>query len=160
MKLYNILKNMIKTNGEDFTNAEIDGKLEDASLYAPVYPPSDYVIEKGTSGIWTYRKWASGFAECWGSKIFTLSSSGSVWVSPAYYYMLTAENYPFTFSSVPIEVAAPIRSSANSFWLFNGDGTTYNNTATHTAPYGIIKINSFTSGSTVTLSYSVFGSWK
>jgi hypothetical protein len=26
----------------------------------------DYIIEQGTSGIWTYRKWASGIAECWG----------------------------------------------------------------------------------------------
>lgn len=26
----------------------------------------DYIIEQGTSGIWTYRKWNSGVAECWG----------------------------------------------------------------------------------------------
>jgi hypothetical protein len=26
----------------------------------------DYVIEQGTSGIWTYRKWNSGVSECWG----------------------------------------------------------------------------------------------
>lgn len=26
---------------------------------------SDYVVETGTSGIWNYRKWASGTAECW-----------------------------------------------------------------------------------------------
>lgn len=25
----------------------------------------DYVIEQNTSGIWTYRKWKSGIAECW-----------------------------------------------------------------------------------------------
>ena len=29
-------------------------------------PQSDYVVEQGTDGIWTYRKWASGIAECWG----------------------------------------------------------------------------------------------
>nr|DAT94311.1 MAG TPA: protein of unknown function DUF859 [Caudoviricetes sp.] len=28
----------------------------------------DYVLEQGTSGIWTYRKWASGVSECWGNK--------------------------------------------------------------------------------------------
>lgn len=28
----------------------------------------DYVLEQGTRGIWTYRKWASGVAECWGNK--------------------------------------------------------------------------------------------
>ena len=27
---------------------------------------NDYIVEQGTSGIWTYRKWASGIAECWG----------------------------------------------------------------------------------------------
>lgn len=27
---------------------------------------ADYVVEQGTSGIWTYRKWNSGIAECWG----------------------------------------------------------------------------------------------
>lgn len=25
----------------------------------------DYVVEEGTDGIWTYRKWNSGIAECW-----------------------------------------------------------------------------------------------
>lgn len=26
----------------------------------------DYVVERGTSGIWTYEKWVSGKAVCWG----------------------------------------------------------------------------------------------
>ena len=28
---------------------------------------SDYVVAQGTNGIWTYRKWNSGIAECWGN---------------------------------------------------------------------------------------------
>lgn len=27
---------------------------------------ADYIVEQGTSGIWTYRKWSGGTAECWG----------------------------------------------------------------------------------------------
>ena len=27
---------------------------------------ADHVVEQDTEGIWTYRKWASGLAECWG----------------------------------------------------------------------------------------------
>lgn len=27
---------------------------------------ADYIVEQGISGIWTYRKWSSGIAECWG----------------------------------------------------------------------------------------------
>lgn len=33
---------------------------------------ADYIVEQGTSGIWTYRKWNSGIAECWG---YTASAS-------------------------------------------------------------------------------------
>lgn len=28
---------------------------------------ADFVVEQGTSGMWAYRKWASGIAECWGT---------------------------------------------------------------------------------------------
>ena len=38
-------------------------------------PPVDTVVEQGTSGIWRYRKWASGISECWG--IYTASGSFS-----------------------------------------------------------------------------------
>lgn len=27
---------------------------------------ADFIVEEGTSGVWTYRKWNSGIAECWG----------------------------------------------------------------------------------------------
>ena len=33
----------------------------------------DYIVEQGTSGIWTYRKWSSGIAECWGAYSETLT---------------------------------------------------------------------------------------
>ncbi|MBR3278698.1 MAG: hypothetical protein IKG01_07390 [Lachnospiraceae bacterium] len=34
----------------------------------------DYVVEKGTSGIWHYRKWNSGIAECWAGTEVTITS--------------------------------------------------------------------------------------
>lgn len=34
------------------------------SLKNPIY--ADYVVEEGTYGLWTYRKWFSGACECWG----------------------------------------------------------------------------------------------
>ena len=37
----------------------------------------DFVIEEGTSGIWTYRKWSSGVAECWCKHTQTLDISTS-----------------------------------------------------------------------------------
>lgn len=43
---------------------------------------ADSVVEVGTSGIWTYRKWSSGIAECWGKYTATIShyySTGNGW---------------------------------------------------------------------------------
>ena len=39
------------------------------------YSMQDYIVEQGTSGIWTYRKWASGILEYWGKEQgFTLEN--------------------------------------------------------------------------------------
>ena len=53
---------------------------------------ADYIIEQGTSGIWTYRKWASGIAECWGLWYGTLSHYGSA--LGGYAYNSGAISYP------------------------------------------------------------------
>ena len=40
-----------------------------------LYPMVDFVVEQGTSGIWTYRKWNSGIGEYWGKEQgFTLEN--------------------------------------------------------------------------------------
>lgn len=44
----------------------------------------DYIVEEGTSGIWTYRKWSSGISECWGKHSATLSHYASVMGGNAY----------------------------------------------------------------------------
>ena len=44
------------------------------------YPMNDFVIERGTSGIWTYEKWASGKAVCWGvtnAELFSIDTEYS-----------------------------------------------------------------------------------
>ena len=45
---------------------------------------ADYVVDQGTDGIWTYRKWASGIAECWGSYTETKSHAGTTLGGYAY----------------------------------------------------------------------------
>ena len=62
---------------------------------------NDYIVEQGTSGIWTYRKWASGIAECWGKKIASVITS-STWAG---YYTgaIGSINFPTgLFISAPI----------------------------------------------------------
>lgn len=39
--------------------------------------PVSVIEEEGTSGIWYYRKWSSGIAECWGQPAKSVASSGT-----------------------------------------------------------------------------------
>lgn len=70
----------------------------DFAFHVPVSiqgdPLADLVVEQGVSGVWTYRKWASGIAECSGYAGVVvpqeLTQSGSVyWSAPVYV------DYPF-----------------------------------------------------------------
>ena len=45
---------------------------------------ADYIVEQGKSGVWTYRKWASGVAECWGQPSKSVASSGTFLDANAY----------------------------------------------------------------------------
>ena len=58
---------------------------------------NDFVVAQGRSGIWTYRKWRSGFAECWcttSNKIATNIKWGNVYYSQ---YLQGGYALPFTF---------------------------------------------------------------
>ena len=61
----------------------------------------DYIVEQGTSGIWTYRKWNSGIAECWGTQTASVNITVT-WFSSGYYSYYTAlPNYPVSFLDLP-----------------------------------------------------------
>lgn len=42
---------------------------------------TDYIVVQGTTGIWTYRKWKSGIAECWGTQSYSSIDVSSAWGS-------------------------------------------------------------------------------
>lgn len=107
MKLTTILQNIIKkiehsVNVENITNSEIDGLFGSASGTGT--DAQDYVVEHGTSGIWTYRKWASGIAECWGTTTFSGTANQS-WGSYIKYATVPSVNYPFTFVAITEKTA-------------------------------------------------------
>ena len=47
------------TTGRLITASVLDAKIKNVN--------KDFVVEHGTSGNWTYRKWNSGDSECWGT---------------------------------------------------------------------------------------------
>ena len=54
-------------NDIDMTQEELQTFLSNLNLYG--INAVDYIVEQGTDGIWAYRKWNSGIAECWGRAI-------------------------------------------------------------------------------------------
>lgn len=144
MKLFTILRNMI-TKAKAYTDTKF-GLM------------SDYVVDQGTSGDWTYRKWNSGFAECETTQHLTLSGTGALWKTPIYGYTNVPRlSYPFTFVQVPDEVVSA-KGGVNAFWLYKQAGG--DNSTTQAGLYALIKVDSFTSGSTANISYIVKGKWK
>lgn len=82
---------------------------------------ADFVYEQGTSSSWTYRKWHSGKAECWKTFTYTKTTSNwSNWASSGTYLSTVAGpyDYPFTFTALPLELAAfmPNSSVDNNVW--------------------------------------------
>ncbi len=63
---------------------------------------SDYVVETGTSGIWAYRKWASGTAECWGRWSGNLNHYAGPYGMDFFGYKTGTLAFPFAFQEVPI----------------------------------------------------------
>lgn len=129
-----------------------------AWFYKDVYiggtPVKDHIVEEGTSGIWTYRKWASGIAECWGisEKVTTIANSnwGALYTKDD---AIHSYPYPFSFASQPGVNITP-HEHANNFWLFTGkDGTT-----SQTPTVSIVRPTS--SEVTLSVHYRVIGRWK
>lgn len=67
--------------------------------------PVDYVVEQGTSGIWTYRKWASGIAECWSSTYVDKTVKATDWQvaeeNISNWTMTDTYYFPFNFVDIP-----------------------------------------------------------
>lgn len=63
--------NTAHMNSTDMTAQEVDDFVDNIGGGGSAF--ADKVVEQGTSGIWTYRKWNSGIAECWYSNSFTVN---------------------------------------------------------------------------------------
>lgn len=62
---------------------------------------ADYVIRQGVSGIWTYREWNSGMAECWATVSTTMTVTGENPLTAGGGYVIPTYDFPFTFVEAP-----------------------------------------------------------
>lgn len=107
---------------------------------------SDFIVEQGTSGIWTYKKYASGIAECWGTYSNTISAST---VSNGNYI-----NFPLTFTATP---CITIGLSAGGADLYDAH---IEQSETTTTQVRLTMINRYTSSVAMKVSMIVIGKWK
>lgn len=93
----------------------------DGYLYPMNEQMPDWVVAQGTSGIWTYRKWHSGIAECWG----TYTASIAVNIASASYGGYRSDQITATAWPTGTFVAAPTVTAT----VQSGGGTWVNNVA-------------------------------
>ena len=62
---------------------------------------TDFIVEEATSGIWTYRKWNNGVAECWGRYSATLTSYTTAGSFSGYYSTVSFPSGLFVSGSIP-----------------------------------------------------------
>lgn len=87
------------------------------------------LVAQGTSGNWYYRKWVSGYAECWGFFPYSFTEF-RWWTSQSYvkytYPAFSSVLYPFTFKEEPALYAEYKPRAAQSGIVVLG----YNNSVT------------------------------
>ena len=115
---------------------------------------SDYVTSAGTSGIWTYRKWNSGAAECWG----VYSASGVNIAKNNYsgfrYSDCIGVNLPFTFVGSPSGVYSGGCTNYISFVTPTGQPTTTQ------AKFWVVCLDAGATSVSITVGIHVMGKWK
>ena len=117
---------------------------------------ADFVVQHGTNGIWTFRKWKSGIAECWCRKTVsaTLNNNwGPLYTSGS----LTALNiaFPFTFSAVPTITANLSCNGVGAFLMV--PGSSLGPSTKSTGVYEIGRATSLSSANNFEVNFYVIG---
>lgn len=95
---------------------------------------ADYIVASGTSGVWTYRKWASGQAECWCTTMISYAND----------YVLEGHvAFPFTFAAAPTTLAT-LGSNGDNY----GNAISWNLKCVPSSTHARIDIHSPSAGFT------------
>lgn len=143
-------------NSEDMTSQEVDDFVD--SLDVTAIHAVDYVVEQGTEGIWTYRKWNSGTAECWGETSAT--TSFTAWTSPIYYGTTYSPNTNFPtnmFIATP-KLQVLLKATGSDCWMGTDSSSALNSTTT--GRYYPIRVGSYSGQVTFIVRFYAIGAWK
>ena len=144
------------TSGQTAITADNLNAIQDELIRvggAGTLPVADYVVAQGTSGIWTYRKWNSGIAECW-AKITQTVTPGDTWAGT-----LNLAPYVITVTT-PIEFTGIDCVNAS---VYVGNGHTITSSVSATLPNKIFipALSVYLTGQQECKAYVyVMGRWK
>lgn len=116
------------TSGQTTITADNLNAIQDELIRvggAGTAPVADYIVDQGTSGAWTYRKWNSGIAECWGE----LTARASITDTIGVMYMKVTDYFSWPnalFSEAPRIVHATSIATAPLLPIIRGGDTTKN----------------------------------
>lgn len=126
---------------------------------------ADYITAQGTTGVWTWRKWASGIAEMWGIFSADTLAVDNAWHNVYYStWMGLAANkagrkYPFDFVAAPAVTATPYSTTSADFWLLTDSANNIGTALTHAPAYACV----LPASATITgpqIHYHVIGKYK
>lgn len=126
---------------------------------------ADTIIDQGTTGKWTWRKWSSGVAEMWAvfgtdELAMTAQTWGALytasWMGLA--ANKSARQYPFSFAAQPVVTATPIAGGAN-FWCATNTENDTGTSLTHAPAYQCVRASDATLKNP-RISYYVVGRYK
>lgn len=113
----------------------------------------DFVVAQGTSGIWRWRKWASGFAECWGATS-TPTSTNTQWGGMTYDgTMRGGHALPFALKNLVHADVVIEDPGGGAFWP--GVHTVFGDKA---PKFFVLSVGNYSR--TVYLHYYVTGTWR
>ena len=146
----------IITYGTEVPNKDTVGQVY--LQYYNTAPETDYVVSSGINGSWSYQKWNSGIAKCWGT--FELETLIQLAIGNDLLYQSNNElkqiDYPFAFKEKPSE-SATVQSAGSLVWLASAKNL---NTTKKSASYSLISPDKVINTATYTVTVKVEGLWK
>lgn len=151
----------LRPNGTDNTENELK-ITSDGKIIIGEQELSDFVIETGTTemgtnGVWYWRKWASGRAECIGQRNFGIMAITTAWGGLYRSAVLTQALPADLFAQTPEVINITLESSNFGGWIVKHE--TSNPSDSATGSFIVVRPASATL-STSYVSFNVIGRWK
>jgi hypothetical protein len=122
------------------------------------------LVAQGTAGIWTYRTWSDGTAECWGKKDVSVTFPSSAnWGGLYTTGAISGSNisFPFgLFAETPVVNASLLIRSVGGILMAPGGNDSNKATWDQTGVYEIARGAAVSGTQYYTINYDVKGKWK